>query len=185
MDANFIGTPGELAKPEAAVLMGLSKSGGNLGNDLRCFFTQIRRQFVRCFSNAFRKQNFDHSAPVKGLSRPTSHEDAISARAASSANAACARETPYSSKAGKSLGRNGNPRSLTICAKNMETAAVGVIPISRQISFASAANSRSIRSLICSVMHQMCLVLAISQESKCIKRRGGAIRRSRSVPVPS
>jgi hypothetical protein len=34
-------------------------------------------------------------------------------------------------------------------------------------------------------MHQMCLVLAISQESKCIKRRGGAIRRSRSVPVPS
>jgi hypothetical protein len=42
--------------------------------------------------------------------------------------------TPYSSKTGKSLGRNGNPRNLTICAKNMDTAAVGVMPISRHLA---------------------------------------------------
>ncbi|MGD0411959.1 MAG: hypothetical protein ABSC18_09660, partial [Verrucomicrobiota bacterium] len=54
----------------------------------------------------------------------------ISARAASSASVACARVTPYSSSAGKSLGRKGSPRNLTICAENMDTAAVGVMPIS-------------------------------------------------------
>ena len=164
MDSDFIRAPCEFAEPEAAVLMGVTKSNGNFGDCLGSFFAQVRRQFFRRFSNSFRKQDFNHSDPEKGSSLPALRDAAISASAPSSASVAWARVTPYSSKVGKSLGLNGSPRSLTICAKNMETAAVGVIPISRQTSPASAASWPSIRSLICSVMPQMCLTLGMSQE---------------------
>ncbi len=164
MHADFVGSPSEFAKPEATMLMRVAKRRSHFGERAGSFFSKVRRQLVRCFPDSFREQDFDHSAPEKGTSPPDLCEEANSASAASSATVAWASVTPYSSKVGKSLGLNGRPRSLTICAKNMETAAVGVIPISRQTSSASAASCRSIRSLICSVMYQLCLMLGLSQE---------------------
>ena len=163
MDTDFIRSLGEFSESESAVLMGIAKSGGNFGDRLGSFFTKVWWQFDRGFPDSFRKQNFDHSAPTKDSSLPAWRDAAISLMAACSANVAWVRVTPYSSKVGKSLGLNGSPRSLTICAKNMDTAAVGVIPISRQTSPASAASWPSIRSLICSVMYQHCLAFDIRQ----------------------
>lgn len=88
MDADFIGSPCEFAKPKAAVLMRVAKSRGNFGDRLRSFFTKIGRQFVRRFSDSFRKQDFNYSAPAKGSSLAVSRDAAISASAASSANVA-------------------------------------------------------------------------------------------------
>src|SRR5208283_1039359 len=127
-------TPGQFAKPQSAMLMRVAKSGADISNGLGGFSPNERRQFARRFLDAFRELNPDHRLPVKVSSLPALRDDAISARAESSAAVAWARVTPYSSSAGKSLGRNGRPRNLTICAKNMDTAAVGVMPISRQIT---------------------------------------------------
>src|SRR5664280_381485 len=138
------------------MLMRIAKGGASIRNGLGGFFPHVRRQLARRFLDSFREQNADHSLPVKVSSLPALREDAISARAESSAAVAWANVTPYSSNAGKSLGRNGRPRNFTICAKNMDTAAVGVMPISRQTASASSASWLSIRSLICSVMYQTC-----------------------------
>src|SRR5664280_590568 len=158
------------------MLMRIAKSGANIGNGLGGFFPHVRRQLARRFLNSFREQNADHSLPVKVSSRPALRDDAISARAEYSAAVAWASVTPYSSNAGKSLGRNGRPRSLTICAKNMDTAVVGVMPISRQTTSASSASWLSIRSLICSVMHQMCrdiggcqVLMVVGQQLKAVR----------------
>src|SRR5258708_1039323 len=120
--------------------MRIAKGGANLSNGLGSFFSHVGRQLVGRFLDPFGEQDSDHSLPVKGSSLPALRAEAISERGESSAAVACAKVTPYSSKAGKSLGRKGRPRSLTICAKNIETAAVGVMPISRQTSSASSAN---------------------------------------------
>src|ERR1039457_4506183 len=138
------------------MLMRVAKSGAHSGNGLGGFFPHGRRQLARRFLDSFREQNPGHTLPAKVSSLPALRDDAISAKAESSAAVAWASVTPYSSNAGKSLGRNGRPRNFTICAKNMDTAAVGVMPISRQTWCASSASWLSIRSLICSVMYQMC-----------------------------
>src|ERR1035437_7924345 len=138
------------------MLMRIAKRGGNIGNGFGGFFPHVRRQLARRLLDSFREQDSDHNLPVKVSSLPVLRDDAISAKAESSAAVAFASVTPYSSNAGKSLGRNGRPRNFTICAKNMDTAAVGVMPISRQTTSASSASWLSIRSLICSVMYQTC-----------------------------
>ncbi len=55
MHPDFIGTLGKLAKPEAPVLMRITKGLSHLGDRLRRFFTKVGRQFGRCFSDSFRK----------------------------------------------------------------------------------------------------------------------------------
>ncbi len=85
MHADFIGTPGQLAKTKPPMLMRITKSGANVGNGLGGFFPHVRRQLVRRLFDSFREQNANHNLPVKGASLPALRDKAISASAESSA----------------------------------------------------------------------------------------------------
>src|ERR1035437_2035216 len=67
------------------MLMRIAKSGANIGNGLGGFSPHVRRQLARRFLDSFREQNADHSLPVKVSSLPALRDDAISAKAESSA----------------------------------------------------------------------------------------------------
>jgi len=170
---DLVGTPCQFSQSQSAMPMRVAKGRPNIGDGLRGFFPHPGRQSVSRFPDSLRKENPDHSLPVKAFNLRALREAAISASAESSEIVARASVTPYSSNAGKLLGRNGRPRSFTICAKNIETAAVGVMPISRHTTSASSARWLSIRSLICSVMHQMCLEAESCQEGNFSPDPGG------------
>ena len=108
MHADFIGTPGYFAQPQAAMLTRIAKSGANLGNGLGGLSLHVRRQLARCFLDSFREQNPDHSLPVNVSSLPALRDNSISASAEFSAAVAWANVTPNSSNTGKSLGRKGS-----------------------------------------------------------------------------
>jgi hypothetical protein len=93
---------------------------------------------------------------------------------------------PYSSKAGNSEGRKGTPRTLTTCAKNIETAVVGVIPSSSKTCVASFTKRGWMRMRSCSFMHQMCrptgLVKGTLQQT--LHRPRAALRTRLRVALP-
>ena len=113
-DPDFIGTPGKFSQSETAVSVGIPEGRGNRRDCLFRFCLHIRPKPFSGFPYARSKKDANHSLPVNGTNLPAFRTTSISAIASVSAASAWCRGTPYSSKAGNSLGRNGNPPTFTI-----------------------------------------------------------------------
>lgn len=88
MNTDLIGPLRKFAKPEAPVCVRVAKSRRYFGDCPGNFSTKAGRQFGCGFPDSFRKQHFNHNAPVKISNPPVSRDAAISASARSSASVA-------------------------------------------------------------------------------------------------
>src|SRR5512135_1920210 len=112
------------------------------GQSLFCLGRDFRTQLVGGPDQARANVHPYHgSFPVNRTTLPAFLSAWISLSARSSTASASAKVAPYSSRAGKVDGRKGSAPNLTSCAKNRDTACVGLRP--RSAHTRSACLTRS------------------------------------------
>src|ERR1035438_6698042 len=126
--------------------VGIAEMLRDQGQSLFRLGNNVRTQFMGGPDQARANVHPYHgSFPVNRTTLPAFLSAWISFSARSSAASASAKVAPYSSRAGKVEGRNGSAPSLTSCAKNKDTAWVGLRPKSSHTRSACSTRSRLIR----------------------------------------